>query len=107
LQAVRQHRFVDVLDRPGEADLTAHVDFEGLAKALVAGGASVHGPITQGAFLKAMGIDERARVLGAKAGAAAEEARERLAGEAQMGNLFKVLAATSPGAPTPYPFGQA
>jgi NADH dehydrogenase [ubiquinone] 1 alpha subcomplex assembly factor 7 len=107
LQAVRQHRFVDILDRPGEADLTAHVDFEGLAKALVAGGACVHGPVNQGAFLQAMGIDERARALGAKAGAAAEEARERLAGETQMGNLFKVLAATSPGAPTPYPFGLA
>ena len=107
LQAVRQHRFVDILDSPGEADLTAHVDFEALAKALASGGASVHGPITQGAFLQAMGIDERARVLDARTGVSAEEARERLAGEAQMGNLFKVLAATSPGMAAPYPFVQA
>jgi SAM-dependent MidA family methyltransferase len=107
LQAVRQHRFVDVLDRPGEADLTAHVDFEVLSKALAAGGALVHGPITQGAFLQAMGIAERARVLGAKSGASADEACERLAGEAQMGNLFKVLAATSPGLAIPYPFVKA
>ncbi|MBL8907726.1 MAG: SAM-dependent methyltransferase [Rhizobiales bacterium] len=107
LQAVRQHRFVDVLDRPGEADLTAHVDFEALSRALSAGGASVHGPITQGEFLRAMGIAERARALGARSGAAAEEARERLAGEAQMGNLFKVLAATSQDLAVPYPFVQA
>jgi SAM-dependent MidA family methyltransferase len=54
-----------------------------------------------------MGIDERARVLDARTGVAAEEARERLAGEAQMGNLFKVLAAASPGMAAPYPFVQA
>ena len=29
----------------------------------------------------------------------------RLADEAQMGNLFKLLCATSPGITTPYPFG--
>jgi SAM-dependent MidA family methyltransferase len=107
LQAVRQHRFVDILDRPGEADLTAHVDFETLGKAMIVGGARVNGPITQRAFLLAMGIEERARVLGTKAGASAEEACERLAGEAQMGNLFKVLASTSPGLAIPYPFVQA
>jgi len=107
LQAVRQHRFVDILDRPGEADLTAHVDFESLSKALAASGASVHGPITQGAFLQAMGLAERVRVLGSTAGATVEEAGERLAGDAQMGNLFKVLAATSPDLAIPYPFVQA
>lgn len=107
LQAVRQHRFVDILDRPGEADLTAHVDFEGLSKALVAGGAEVYGPLSQRTFLLAMGLKERAQILGAKAGASAEEACERLAGEAQMGNLFKVLAATSSGLAVPYPFVQA
>ena len=74
---------------------------------MVAGGAHVYGPITQRAFLLAMGLEERARVLGAKAGVSVKEACERLAGEAQMGNLFKVLAAVSPGLPTPYPFVQA
>ncbi|MFO0991694.1 MAG: SAM-dependent methyltransferase [Hyphomicrobiales bacterium] len=107
LQAVRQHRFVDILDYPGEADLTAHVDFDSLGKAMTSGGAIVNGPITQRAFLLAMGIEERARVLGSKPGASAEEACERLAGEAQMGNLFKVLAATSPSLAVPYPFVQA
>jgi len=107
LQAVRQHRFAGILDHPGEADLTAHVDFEALSKAIAEGGAAVHGPVTQRAFLLAMGLAERARVLGGKAGKSANEASERLAGEAQMGNLFKVLAATSPGLAVPYPFVQA
>ena len=31
LQAIRAHRYEDVLDNPGEADLTAHVDFAHLA----------------------------------------------------------------------------
>jgi len=107
LQAVREHEFVDILDRPGEADLTAHVDFEALGKAIAAAGARTHGPITQRQFLLAMGLEERVRSLAAKAGASAGEAGDRLAGEAQMGNLFKVLTATSPGLATPYPFEQA
>ena len=58
-------------------------------------------------MLIGMGLRERAQVLGAQAGGSAEEACERLAGEAQMGNLFKVLAATSPGLAVPYPFVKA
>ncbi len=41
LQAVRGHRFAPVLDRPGEQDLTAHVDFEAVAKSARAAGATV------------------------------------------------------------------
>jgi NADH dehydrogenase [ubiquinone] 1 alpha subcomplex assembly factor 7 len=48
---------------PGECDLTSHVDFESLGLALRKGGAAVHGPLTQGAFLSAMGLAERAEVL--------------------------------------------
>jgi NADH dehydrogenase [ubiquinone] 1 alpha subcomplex assembly factor 7 len=107
LQAVRRHAFVDILDHPGEADLTAHVDFESLAQAMAAQGARVYEPLTQGRFLLSMGLGERSRVLSGKLGEAAIAASERLAGEAQMGNLFKVLAATSPGFGPPYPFAPA
>jgi len=34
LQAVRAHRYCDILDEPGECDLTSHVDFEAVASAL-------------------------------------------------------------------------
>ena len=39
LQAVRRHAFADPLAEPGEADLTAHVDFAALAEAARAAGA--------------------------------------------------------------------
>jgi SAM-dependent MidA family methyltransferase len=101
LQAVRGHAFADPLEAPGEADLTAHVDFAALARRAGAEGAAVHGPMPQGDFLIALGLRERARRLGAHAGAATRvslaAAIERLAGPGQMGALFKVLAMTRPG----------
>src|SRR5205814_113287 len=41
LQAVRMHQQVNILDSPGEADLTAHVDFEAMGRALASAGGSV------------------------------------------------------------------
>jgi NADH dehydrogenase [ubiquinone] 1 alpha subcomplex assembly factor 7 len=109
LQAVRRHKFCSILDRPGEADLTSHVDFEKLALAFGDGGAITHGPITQRHYLLAMGLEARAARLSGKAKLPERKiiarATERLVGENQMGNLFKVMAALSPGLPTPYPFG--
>jgi SAM-dependent MidA family methyltransferase len=109
LQAVRRHEFCSILDRPGEADLTAHVDFESLARAFAQGGALPCGPISQRQFLLAMGLEPRADSLSAKANPLERKtiarATERLAGENEMGNLFKVMAVASPGLAPPYPFG--
>ena len=63
LQAVRGHKFVDPLADPGEADLTAHVNFTALARAAKGAGAAVHGPVPQGQFLTRLGIFERAAIL--------------------------------------------
>ena len=112
LQAVRDHRFANVLEDPGEADLTAHVDFSSLALAARKAGAEVHGPVTQGLFLTRLGIFERAAQLAQRADARQkadiEQALDRLArrgpqkGErASMADLFKVLAVTSPGLAIP------
>jgi SAM-dependent MidA family methyltransferase len=106
LQAVGSHRFADVLASPGEHDLSAHVDFAALAAAGKRGGAGVHGPVTQGALLQALGIAARAQSLKAKnPGSAAllDAALERLTAPEAMGTLFKALAflpgmaATAPG----------
>ena len=109
LQAMRNHRPVSVTEAPGDCDLTSHVDFQALAAALREGGAVTHPPLTQRHFLLAMGLEPRIGQLAARVDAdtAASLHRQmaRLADEAQMGNLFKVLAATSPGLATPYPFG--
>jgi NADH dehydrogenase [ubiquinone] 1 alpha subcomplex assembly factor 7 len=109
LQAVRAHESVAITDQPGESDITSHVDFEALAKAFSQGGAAVHLAITQRAFLLAMGLEQRAAILSSKAAANSKEmlsrAVARLAGETEMGNLFKVMVATSKDLPVPYPFG--
>jgi NADH dehydrogenase [ubiquinone] 1 alpha subcomplex assembly factor 7 len=105
LQAVSRHGFAGPLDAPGEADLTAHVDFQALREAAAGEGARVHGPLTQGEFLHRLGIAERARKL--KTAATAKQAEEvdaalaRLtaAGPTGMGELFKVMAFAHPRLP--------
>jgi len=105
LQAVGGHAFAEVLAEPGAHDLSAHVDFAALMAAGRRGGASVHGPIGQGAFLHALGIGARAQVLAAKNPASTPElaaALNRLTAPGEMGTLFKALAflpANAPRAP--------
>jgi SAM-dependent MidA family methyltransferase len=103
-QAVRSHAFADPWTEPGECDLTAHVDFEALAKAAREAGVQVHGPVEQGTWLRAIGIDLRAEALARTAPSRADEiraARDRLVERDQMGALFKVMALVSPGWPVP------
>lgn len=98
LQAIYRHEFDTPLARPGEADLTSHVDFQALAEAALAVGAHLHRPLSQGEFLVGLGLVERAGALGtgrdALTQAAIRDAVNRLAGEGEgrMGALFKVLA---------------
>jgi NADH dehydrogenase [ubiquinone] 1 alpha subcomplex assembly factor 7 len=109
LQAMRQHGFTGVTERPGDCDLTSHVDFEAISRALRAAGAAVPAAKTQREFLLAMGLEPRFERLtqhaDANLAATLQRQMDRLVGEQQMGHLFKVLAATSPGLPAPYPFG--
>ena len=100
LQAVRGHAVANPFDAPGEQDLTAHVDFATLGAAAAMAGARAHGPVSQGAFLTALGIDARA----AKLGNAVRDDRDRLVADDQMGLLFKALALTAPGWPNPSGF---
>jgi len=101
LQAVRAHRYAPVLEDPGEADLTAHVDFAALAAALRRGGGETAPLTTQAGFLIAHGAEYRARALakgkGPDGAAAIDQALRRLLDPGKMGRLFKVLTATTPG----------
>lgn len=107
LQAVRNHHYVNPLADPGEADLTAHVDFAAMARSARAAGAAVHGPIEQGEFLRAIGIDARTQALMERAGSDRagefDVARKRLSGrdEGDMGALFKVMAVCNRALPPP------
>jgi len=102
LQAIKSHAFADVLQDPGTADLTAHVDFQALAQAAEAAGIRSHGPVEQGIFLHRLGIEARAKALMAKATPAVAQdimlAYQRLTGGSQgsMGGLFKVLGVADP-----------
>jgi NADH dehydrogenase [ubiquinone] 1 alpha subcomplex assembly factor 7 len=107
LQALRAHRMVDPLVDPGEADLTAHVDFAAMARSARAAGAAVYGPIDQGDFLKSLGIDQRAQALTSRAAPAQaaeiEAARQRLVGKGpgEMGALFKAMVVANRQLPAP------
>ena len=106
LQAIKAHEKVDPLDAPGTADLTAWVDFDRLARLARAAGLDVYGIAGQGAFLKGLGIEARAAALARTQDEAgrAKIARQlhRLTAPDEMGDLFKVIAISSPGlAPAP------
>jgi NADH dehydrogenase [ubiquinone] 1 alpha subcomplex assembly factor 7 len=103
LQAVKDHAFADPLAEPGQADLTAHVDFAALA-AMAPGLAAA--PLTpQGVFLERLGIAARAqrlaRTLSGRARDAHIAAHRRLTHPDEMGTLFQVLGLSAPGMPPP------
>ncbi|HVE53595.1 MAG TPA: SAM-dependent methyltransferase [Ramlibacter sp.] len=77
----------DPLDAPGEKDITAHVDFTGVAVAAQEAGLGVLGFASQGRFLVNCGIGERMEAASLPGQAAAQ----RLVAEHEMGELFKVI----------------
>ncbi|MDU8927338.1 SAM-dependent methyltransferase [Alisedimentitalea sp. MJ-SS2] len=92
LQALENHAPVNPLQNPGNADLTAHVDFEALAMAAPC----AHTKLTpQGVFLERLGITQRAQSLAQNLSGKPLEthiaAHRRLTHPAEMGTLFKVL----------------
>jgi len=99
LQAVQAHRKVDALAMPGEADLTAHVDFSALAPIGLSRGCRWLGTVAQGHWLRQLGIEMRAESLSEFAPEhrdAIHSAKDRLIGEGQMGALFKVMGLAGP-----------
>lgn len=110
LQAVRRHEKAGVLERPGETDITAHVDFEALARAFRAGGAQAYGLLSQQELLRRLGIETRAQMLSMNAGARERAdvvaALGRLVGPHQMGQLFKAMAVVSSGLAAPAAFSE-
>ncbi|WP_209504767.1 MULTISPECIES: SAM-dependent methyltransferase [unclassified Ruegeria] len=95
LQALQNHEHSDPLVSPGQADLTAHLDFEPLAVATRACGCRHTRLTPQGLFLERLGITARAQAL-SKALSGSEldaliAAHRRLTHPDEMGNLFKVM----------------
>jgi len=107
LQAVKGHGYANPFEVPGERDLTAHVDFTTLASMAILSGVQVHGPVSQGEFLGALGLAERAAMLARanrEQGEALAEAHRRLTSPVEMGTLFRAMAFVSPDWPEPAGF---
>lgn len=104
LQAIKAHEKVHPLEAPGTADLTARVDFEMLSRFASTAGLASFGPLPQGEFLNALGLEARAAALSQSApDQRAKIARQiwRLTDTEQMGELFKIACIQSPDLPPP------
>jgi len=91
----RHRAHAEVFARPGQEDITAHVDFTALAGAAVEAGLEVLGYATQAQFLVNCGITDvlgEANVENALHYAPLAAEAQRLLSPAEMGELFKVLA---------------
>ena len=103
-QGLAQHRKIDPLAAPGEADLTVHVDFPAVAAAARAGGAQVSAIVGQGEFLARIGLGDRLAALIDRHPENTEtlvrQAR-RLADQSEMGTLFKVMVISQAGLAVP------
>ena len=99
LQALKAHEKVDPLACPGEADLTVHADFPAVLAAARKAGAET-AILTQGEFLRRLGVEHRAAALAkAQPDRAPTLARQldRLTAPDQMGALFKAACIHAPG----------
>ena len=91
----RHQAHADPFLRPGEEDITAHVDFSALAAAARATGAEILGYATQAQFLVNCGITDvlaEANAENALHYAPIAAQAHKLLSPAEMGELFKVLA---------------
>src|SRR5690606_19458766 len=88
----RHHAHSQPLIYAGLQDITAHVDFTAMADAALEGGLEVRGYTSQARFLMNAGLADL--LLDANASARPElmSAVQKLVSEAEMGELFKVLA---------------
>ncbi len=109
VQAVKGHHFCGPFEAPGEADITAHVDFTHLKQEAALSNFSVFGPMAMGEWLLRLGLETRLRQLLANLPDTKTKDLQhrisRLVDPAQMGALFKVLALTNgvSGPPPPFP----
>ncbi len=99
LQAVKAHGFHPVLEDPGNADITAHVDFDALEETFSDHGIATYGPLKQGEYLTRIGAELRAEALLRNATPDQQDSiiagLKRLVSPHEMGELFKVMAFAS------------
>ena len=101
VQAIHDHQYSSIFASPGLNDITWHIRFGEIKNYALSKNLTVFGPVSQGSFLKALGIELRGSNLKQNASeahrVAINKAINRLVAPDQMGNLFKVIAMTSHG----------
>lgn len=88
----RHHSHANPLIHPGIQDITTHVDFTAMADAALAAGLDVRGYTSQARFLMNAGIMDALTRHGGMNDPRTLSAVQKLLSEAEMGELFKVLA---------------
>ncbi len=98
LQAVNKHKFKSVLEKPGQSDLSSHVNFKLLKEIAVKKNLYVSPVREQRNFLLELGIKERLKSLTKNVSSSVAETVnsevKRLIDPDEMGSLFKVIAIT-------------
>ena len=98
LQAVNKHKFKSVLEKPGQSDLSSHVNFRLLKEIAIKKNLYVSPVKEQRNFLLELGIKERLKSLTKNVSSTIAERVEtevkRLIDPDKMGSLFKVIAIT-------------
>ena len=101
LQAVQDHKHVDIFHEPGNSDITHHINYKLFSEILKKNKLKVEKVVTQNEFLQKMGIIERANLLSKKLSFSAKAdiyyRLKKLLHYNEMGALFKVLLAKKKG----------
>tara|TARA_B100000029_G_scaffold205554_1_gene203426 strand:+ start:513 stop:1577 length:1065 start_codon:yes stop_codon:yes gene_type:complete len=101
LQAIKKHKYLNPIYKPGNSDITSHVNFKLFKEILKKNNLDVKKITEQSEFLKKIGILERANILSKKM-TFKEKANmfyrlKRLLNPQEMGDLFKVIFAQKKG----------
>ena len=97
IQSIKKHRYSRILDDPGNADITSHINFSLFSNVLKNENLKVEKVVNQSEFLQKLGIIERADIL-AKKMTFKEKANmfyrlKKLLDYKEMGSHFKVMLA--------------
>ena len=95
IRAIKEHKYLDILSKPGHSDITSNINFTLFNKVLKKNNLYVKKITNQNAFLKKIGILERANILARKM-TFKEKANmffrlKKILDYKEMGNIFKVL----------------
>jgi len=95
LQSIKNHKYSDILSKPGDADITSLINYKLFSEILKKNGLKVKKVIPQNEFLQKLGIIQRAQILSKKM-SFREKANmyyrlKKILHYREMGNLFKTL----------------